>query len=126
MDRLGAAGAEREIVFARAALVGVALDHEGVAVVLVEPGRLLVEGRLRGRGKVGLVRVEEHAVADGLVELLHAAGAGGAVACARGAGAGREVAIGVVASAGAHGEAKRQDAGQRQQKSRSTAPMPCS
>ena len=56
MHRLGAAGAEREIVFARAALVGVAFDGEGVAIVLVEPRRLLVERRLRGRREVGLSR----------------------------------------------------------------------
>ena len=39
--RGGAAGAERQIVFARAALVGMAFDGDGVVAVLVEPLRLL-------------------------------------------------------------------------------------
>src|SRR5215207_4613024 len=41
---LGAAAAEREVVFARAALVGVALDQERVARVARQPLGLLVEG----------------------------------------------------------------------------------
>src|SRR5580658_519596 len=41
--RLGAAGAERDIVFTRAAFVGVTFDREGIAVVVAEPLRLLVE-----------------------------------------------------------------------------------
>src|SRR5262245_20870477 len=40
-DRRGPAGAERDIVFARAALVGMALDRDGVLRVLVEPARLI-------------------------------------------------------------------------------------
>ena len=48
MDRLGAAGAKSEIVFARSALVGMTLDGEAEFVVLIEPRRLLVERRLGG------------------------------------------------------------------------------
>src|SRR5476651_1098414 len=42
---LGAACAKRDVVFTRAALVGVAFDGEIVAGVLIEPLRLLVERR---------------------------------------------------------------------------------
>ena len=79
--RLGAALAKREIVFARAPLVGVTFDGEAVFVVLIEPRRLLVERRLGSRREIGLISVEENAVADRLVEFLHAARArGGAIA----------------------------------------------
>src|SRR5665811_1601802 len=40
---LGAPCAERDVVFARAALVGVAFDGEGILAVIGEPLRLLVE-----------------------------------------------------------------------------------
>ena len=40
---LGAAGPKRDVVFARAALVGMAFDGEGVVAVLLQPLRLLVE-----------------------------------------------------------------------------------
>src|SRR5947199_7188832 len=40
-DRLRPARAERDVVFAGAALIGVALDGEGIAVVLLQPVRLL-------------------------------------------------------------------------------------
>src|SRR5262244_3938025 len=40
---LGAAGAERDVVLARAALVGMTFDGEGVLVVVLQPLRLLVE-----------------------------------------------------------------------------------
>ena len=94
MDRLGAPRAEGEIIFARAALVRVAFDREGVTIVLIEPCRLLVERRLGGRGEIGLIGVEEDAVADRLVEFLDAARARRAIA--RG-----EVVVGVVVRAGA-------------------------
>src|SRR5690554_706273 len=58
----GAAGAQRDIVFASAALVGMAFDHDAVVLVLVEPGRLLVQrGRSLG-GQRTRIRFEEHAV----------------------------------------------------------------
>ena len=71
---LRAAGAERDVVFARAALVGMAFDGEGVAVVVVEPLRLLVERRARLIGQLGGIGFEEHAVADIDDEVLLAAG----------------------------------------------------
>ena len=81
VHRLGAALAKREIVFARAPLVGVTFDGEAVSVVVIEPRRLLVERRLGSRREIGLISVEENAVADGLVEFLHAArDRGGAIA----------------------------------------------
>src|SRR5689334_151977 len=43
VHRLGAPGAERDVVFARAALVGMALDHEIVLRIGAQPLRLLVE-----------------------------------------------------------------------------------
>ena len=80
MDRLGAARAEGEIIFARAALVRMAFDGEVVMVVLIEPRGLFVERGLGGRAQVGLIGVEEDAVADRLVELLQAARARRAIA----------------------------------------------
>src|SRR5262249_20272495 len=51
-------------VFARATLVGVAFDREGIAIVVVEPLRLLVERRPRLIGKLRRIGVEENTVAD--------------------------------------------------------------
>src|SRR5262245_25848375 len=48
-DRLGAAGAERDVVLARPALVGVTFDGERVLAVVLEPLRLLVERGARLR-----------------------------------------------------------------------------
>src|SRR5205085_1777887 len=46
-DGFGAPRAKRDVVFARATLVGVALDREGVTVVIAQPLRLFVERRAR-------------------------------------------------------------------------------
>src|SRR3954463_11795284 len=42
--RLGTAGAQRDVIFAGAALVGMAFDGERVAVVALQPLRLLFQG----------------------------------------------------------------------------------
>src|SRR6202171_2866470 len=75
--RLRPARAERDVVFAGAALVGVALDGEGVAVVVVEPLRLLVERSAGLLGELRGIGLEEHAVADIDDEILLAAGSRG-------------------------------------------------
>ncbi len=98
MHPLGAALAKREIVFARAPLVGVTFDGEAIFVVLIKPRRLLVERRLGSRGEIGLISVEENTVADGLIEFLHADGIRRAIASG-------EV-VGVVVRAGSHCQAK--------------------
>src|SRR5690606_36845508 len=72
-DHVGAAGTEREVVVARAALVGVALDEDAVVGVAVEPGGLLVERRLRFGGERGGIGLEEDAVPHGHEEFLLAA-----------------------------------------------------
>src|SRR6185436_20498405 len=77
-DRLGAAGAERDVVFARAALVGMAFDREGVVAVLLQPMRLLVERGARLHRQLSGIGFEEHAVADVNDEVLLAAGRGDA------------------------------------------------
>src|SRR5690606_24146222 len=71
--RLGAPGAERDVVFARAALVGVAFDDEGVLTVAGQPLRLLVERLAARLRQFGLIRLEEDAVADIDDEVLLAA-----------------------------------------------------
>jgi hypothetical protein len=69
------AGAERDVVFARAALVGVTFDGElAVLAIVVEPLRLLVERCTRLRRELGGIGFEEHAVADIDHEVLLAAG----------------------------------------------------
>src|SRR4029079_10977588 len=77
-DCLRAGGAERDVVFARAALVGVAFDREGVVAVLLQPLRLLVERGARGRREFGGIGFEEDAVADVDDEILLAAWRGDA------------------------------------------------
>src|ERR1043166_4875120 len=62
--RLGAPGAERDVVFARAALVRVAFDRKGVAVVAAKPLRLLVDPRDGLPGELGGIWFEEHAAVD--------------------------------------------------------------
>ena len=67
-----AAGAERQVVLARAALVGMALDDEGILRILLEPLDLAVQrahGFLRELGRID----EKNAVADIDGEVLGAA-----------------------------------------------------
>src|SRR5262245_38424196 len=72
--RLGATGPERDVVFAGAALVGVALDQEGVARIGAQPLRLLLERGHRLRSQFSRIVLEEDAVADIDHEVLLAAG----------------------------------------------------
>ncbi len=72
--RRGAAGTERDVVFARAALVGVALDDEGVARILDQPLDLTIERGDRLRRELGGIGQEEDPVADIDDEFLGAAG----------------------------------------------------
>ena len=69
----GAAGAERDVVFARAALVGMALDDEGVVRILLQPLDLAVQRGDGLLGEVGRIDEEEDAVADIDGEVLGAA-----------------------------------------------------
>src|SRR5665213_381849 len=68
------AGAECDVVFTRAALVGVAFDGE-LAVLRIsrQPLRLLVERGARLRRQLGRIGFEKHAVADIDHEVLLAA-----------------------------------------------------
>src|SRR3954453_15546285 len=68
--RLGAAGAECDVVFAGTALVGVTFDGKGIAVIALQPLRLLLERGDRLRAQFGLIALEEHAVADIDYEIL--------------------------------------------------------
>src|SRR5690349_17225716 len=71
--RLGTAGAERNVVFAGAALVRMTFDGELVTRIGLQPLDLLVQGGDRLRRKIGLVAIEENAVADIDHEVLLAA-----------------------------------------------------
>src|SRR5262249_3484437 len=81
---------------ARAALVGMAFDREGVAVVVLQPLRLLVEGGARLRRQFARIGLEEDAIADIDDEVLGTAGNGGAgtaqagLPCIRVVGASRQ------------------------------------
>ena len=70
----GAAGAERNVVFTRAALVGMALDDEGILRISLQPLDLAVERADGFLGEVGGIGQEEDAVADIDGEILRAAG----------------------------------------------------
>jgi hypothetical protein len=59
---LGAAGAERDVVFARAAFVGMTFSGESVAVIPVKPLRLFIKRFSTLRRKFRGVGFEEHAV----------------------------------------------------------------
>src|SRR3954454_3703862 len=76
--RLRAAGAERDVVFARATLVGMAFDGEGVLRIGTQPLRLLFERPDRHLCQLGRIALEEYAVADIDDEVLLAAWHGGA------------------------------------------------
>src|SRR3954452_13731918 len=99
-NRLGPAGAERDVVFARAAFVGVAFDREGVIGVLLQPLRLLVERAARLHRELSRIRLEEDAVADIDDEVLLAARRGGA-------GRSQRV-VGLLVGAGRQGEPRDQ------------------
>src|SRR3954449_12735000 len=98
--RLGPASAQRNVVFARAALVGVAFDREGVIGVLLQPLRLLVERAARLRRELGGIGLEENAVAHVYDEVLLAARRGGA-------GRGQRI-VGLLAGAGRQGKSRYQ------------------
>src|SRR3546814_6881575 len=71
---IGATLAERQIVLAGAAFVGMTLDDNLPVRILLEPGGLLVEGRLAGGLHVILVEIEEDAVADVDLKVLNRTG----------------------------------------------------
>src|SRR6185312_6376608 len=62
--RRGAAGAEREVIFARSPLVGMAFDGDRVLRILVEPAGLVAQDARRLAGQVRAVLLEMHDVAD--------------------------------------------------------------
>src|SRR5262245_12725547 len=76
--RLRAAGAERDIVLARAALVGMTFDGEAVLGIVLQPLHLLVERGARLRRQLARIGLEENAVADIHDEVLGASRHGGA------------------------------------------------
>jgi hypothetical protein len=71
---LGTPRAKRNIVFAGATLIRMAFNGEGIAVVGLQPARLLLQGDDRLRRQIGLVALEEHPVADIDHEILLAPG----------------------------------------------------
>ena len=70
LDRLGAAFAEREIVFARAALVAVAFDRDRDVRIAPQPIGLSRQDLLRLGRDIGAVEGEEHAVAGTRLQIL--------------------------------------------------------
>ncbi len=87
---LRALGAEADVVFPRAALVGVALDRDGVLGILLQPARLIGERLLGFRRQVDLISGEVHDIADVGGEIPCRAGGCRAVAAVA-----REVALGL-------------------------------
>src|SRR5262245_43076239 len=71
--RLCTAGAERDVVFARAALVGVSFNQENVLRISAQPLRLPLQRANRLLSKLRGISLEEHAVADIDDEILLAA-----------------------------------------------------
>ena len=68
--RVRAPFAERQVVFARAALVAVTLDSDGVVAILAEPRRLAVQGILCIGTDLIAVVIEEDAIADVNLKIL--------------------------------------------------------
>jgi hypothetical protein len=62
--RRRAACTQRDVVFARAALVGMAFDGDLIVRILVQPLRLAIERLLRIGADSRRIRVEEDPVAD--------------------------------------------------------------
>src|SRR5438105_2218954 len=71
--RLRATGTERDVVFARAALVGMPFDQEGVLRIGPQPLRLFLERRDGLGCELGRIRLEEDAVSNIDHEILLAA-----------------------------------------------------
>ena len=59
-----AAFAERDVVFARAAFVAMAFERDLGRRILLQPRGLTIERSLRFRAQIGLIKAEEHAIAD--------------------------------------------------------------
>src|SRR3954469_5438776 len=70
LHSLGAALAEGEIVFARAAFVAMALDRDRDIRIAPQPLRLALQRLLAFRRNIGLVIGKEHAIAGGRGEIL--------------------------------------------------------
>src|SRR5437588_10146610 len=103
LRRFRTLGAERKIVFARAALIGMAFDREGISIVLLQPARLFVERRLSGWREFDGIAVEKYAVADIDNEILLAARGGITRACT-----GKAAILGGVLRAGGDGKDRNQ------------------
>src|SRR5262249_56003320 len=63
-DGLGAPRAKGDVVFARAALVGMTFDGDGVLVVLLQPAGLIAQGLLRLWRQIGAVAGKVYEVPD--------------------------------------------------------------
>jgi len=63
--------AQRQVVFARAALVAMALDRDRVLAILLQPRRLLFQRILGIRADLVSLVLLENTVADADLELLH-------------------------------------------------------
>src|SRR5262245_32956837 len=79
--RVGTPLAERQVVFARTALVAVAGDGDGVVGVLLQPLGLAVERLASVVAQARTVEIEEHAIADILLEVGDGSGSDGRRRC---------------------------------------------
>src|SRR5215831_1929221 len=79
--RIGAPLAERQVVFARPALVAVAGDGDGVVRVLLQPFGLTIERLASVFAQARTVEIEEHAIADILLEVGDGSGRDGRRRC---------------------------------------------